>query len=80
MKKSLLTNTLVTGMILYAFLGTAEAALPLSLADSIRMAVKHNETVRASLADREAARWQLSAARREAGPTVAWEPHRRERL
>ena len=73
MKKSLLTNTLVTGMILYAFLGTAEAALPLSLADSIRMAMKHNETVRASLADREAARWQLSAARREAGPTVAWE-------
>ena len=47
-------------------------ALPLSLAESIGMALDTDESIEAAQARREAAKWNLAAARRAKGPTVSW--------
>ena len=56
----------------------AEGPFPLTLADSIAMALATNERIDAAEAGREAAAWNLSGVRRATGPVVAWnaEGHR----
>ena len=47
-------------------------SLRINLDDAIEMALKNNRTIEQSADDREAARWNLSAARRSFGPTLSW--------
>ncbi len=47
-------------------------SLKLNLNDAINYALKNNRTIEQSADDREAARWNLSAARRSFGPTLSW--------
>ena len=44
----------------------------LSLAESIGLALDTDESIEAAEAGREAARWDLSSARRAKGPTITW--------
>ena len=44
----------------------------LTLAESIEMALDTDESIGASEAGRDAAKWQLSAARRGKGPSISW--------
>lgn len=58
-----------------AFCWFGEAAaepVPLSLAESIRLALAWNDSIDVAKSGREAAKWNLSAARRAKGPTVSW--------
>ncbi|ORT99734.1 outer membrane efflux protein [Anaerovibrio sp. JC8] len=53
--------------------GIAQAEnMPLSLADSIDMALDTSDAIEASEAGRRAAKWTLSAARHSTGPVVSW--------
>ena len=47
-------------------------SLKINLNDAINFALKNNRTIEQSEDDREAARWNLSAARRSFGPTLSW--------
>lgn len=50
----------------------SEAAVPLTLEESIQLALTNDEQIAAALADTKSARWSLSAARRQGGPTLSW--------
>lgn len=50
----------------------AEAATPLTLAESVQLALANDEQIQAAQEDAEAARWRLSGARRSGGPTLSW--------
>lgn len=54
--------------------GTAMAAdtVQLNLEDSIQMALENNRNIKSALADVDAAKWNLSNARRQMGPTLSW--------
>lgn len=54
--------------------GTALAAdtIQLNLDDSIQMALENNRNIKSALADVDAAKWNLSNARRQMGPTLSW--------
>ena len=59
------------------FFGSTQTSLAaenvkLNLDDAISLALKNNRTIEQSADDREAARWNLSAARRSFGPTFSW--------
>lgn len=51
----------------------AAQEMHLSLEESVQMALQNNRAIEQAAEDREAARWSLSEARRNAGPTVAWQ-------
>lgn len=55
--------------------GTAMAAdtVQLDLKDSVEMALENNRSIKAALSDVDAARWNLSNARRQTGPALTWE-------
>ena len=52
--------------------GQGDAAAPISLAESVSMALASHEDVTAAEAARDASRWELSAARRATGVTATW--------
>lgn len=52
--------------------GNVPERLSLTLAESIGLALDNNEQIDAAEANRTAAQWDLSAARRAFGPTVTW--------
>ena len=51
---------------------TFAESVKLNLDDAINFALKNNRTIEQSAEDQEAARWNLSAARRSFGPTFTW--------
>ena len=51
---------------------TSCSALSLDLEQSIQLALKNNRTIEQAIEDRTTAKWGLSEARRNAGPTLAW--------
>ena len=69
-----LTVLVLTGLLALGS-GTALAAdtVELSLEDSIQMAFENNRSIKQSLAQVDEARWNLSSARRSAGPTLTWQ-------
>ena len=48
------------------------SAMPLSLAESIELALMNDETITAAEYSQESAKWSLSAAKRRKGPTFSW--------
>ncbi len=69
-----LTALVLTGLMALSA-GTAFAAntVELGLDDSIQMALENNRAIKQSIAQVDQARWNLSSARRSAGPTLAWQ-------
>ena len=51
---------------------TSSAAESLTLDEAINLAMKNNRLIEQSAEDREAARWNLSAVRRNSGLTLSW--------
>ena len=49
-----------------------EAAVPLTLQESIQLALTSDQQIASAVADTKSARWSLSSARRLFGPTVSW--------
>lgn len=58
--------------ILTSLLTSTALAMPLSLNESIEMALKNDETIEAAEHSRETAKWNLSATRRQAGLSLSW--------
>ena len=48
------------------------SARPLSLSESVEMAMNKDESIMAAQASQEGAKWSLSAARRQKGLTLNW--------
>lgn len=48
------------------------SARPLSLSESVKMAMNKDESIMAAQASQEGAKWSLSAARRQKGLTLNW--------
>ena len=48
-------------------------AMPLSLSECIELALENDESIEAAEYNRETAKWNLSAARRQGGPTLGWD-------
>lgn len=65
---------IMTGAMALSVYGTAMAAdtMDISLADSVRMALANNHSIKSSLADYDAAVWARHEARRSGGPTLSW--------
>lgn len=53
--------------------GQADANVQLSLAESVDMALATHENIEMAQASRDAAKWNLSAARRATGFTISWQ-------
>ncbi|MBQ4212906.1 MAG: TolC family protein [Selenomonas sp.] len=77
--KKMIIASLVAASCLWGEAGAAPygeqetgAAVDLSLAESVQMALDTDESIGASEDGRDAAKWQLSSARRGAGPIVDW--------
>ena len=49
-----------------------EAAVPLSLSESVEMALESDESIAAAEAGKQTAKWQLSAVRRASGFNIYW--------
>ena len=79
MKKANRFHKKLTALVLAGLMalsaGTALAAntVELGLDDSIQMALENNRAIKQSIAQVDQARWNLSSARRSAGPTLAWQ-------
>ncbi len=65
--------SLLAAAFLACALGIGEAAAPLSLAESLDMALATHEDIAAAKASRDEARWELSAARRSTGFNARWQ-------
>lgn len=59
-------------LLLSGVFSAGEAAVRLSLAESVERALALDPTIAAAEASAEAAAWQLSSARRSAGPKITW--------
>ena len=70
MKKFLVT--LAATLLLYANTTFAAEGMTLTLNEAIALALKNNRLIEQSEFEREAARWNLSAARRRSGLTFSW--------
>lgn len=70
MKKFL--AALATAALLFPNTTQAAEGMSLTLDDAIELALKNNRLIEQSTADREAAKWNLSAVRRNAGPMFSW--------
>ena len=79
MKKANRFHKKLTALVLAGLMAmgasTALAAntVELGLDDSIQMALENNRSIKQSIAQVDQARWNLSSARRSAGPTLSWE-------
>lgn len=71
MKKFL--ATLATAALLFPNTTLAADGVSLTLDEAIELALRNNRLIEQSAEDREAARWNLSAARRSSGPTFSWQ-------
>lgn len=76
MQKYSTKKLLQVGVMLSAFffapaLGFAETK-SLSIEEAVELALKNNRLIEQSAEDREAAKWNLSAARRRSGPKLSW--------
>ena len=68
-----LSALVAAGLITLSF-GTADAAtVNLNLDETIQRAFENNRTIKQAVADREAAAWNLSTARRRSNPTLSWD-------
>ena len=67
-------TALVLGGLMTVSAAPAFAAdtVQLDLADTVRMALENNRTLKEAFADVDNAKWQLSRARRQMGPTLTW--------
>ena len=54
------------------FFGNADAAMKLSVAESVDLAFQNNDSITQAEANKDSAKWNLSAARRSAGPSIQW--------
>ena len=63
---------LAAAICLAAACASVEAAVPLTLSESVDMALKRDESIDAAAAGRDTAKWQLSAARRASGFNIGW--------
>ena len=54
------------------FFENAEAAMKLSVAESVELAFQNNDSITQAEANKNTAKWNLSAARRAKGPTIQW--------
>ncbi len=54
------------------FFGNADAAMKLSVAESVNLAFQNNDSITQAEANKKSAKWNLSAARRSAGPSIQW--------
>lgn len=54
------------------FSENTEAAMQLSVAESVELAFQHNDSITQAEAVKNSAKWNLSAARRAKGPTIQW--------
>ena len=70
MKKFL--ATMAAAILLYTNTTFAAEGVTLTLDDAITLALKNNRLIEQSAEDREAARWNLSAVRRQSGLTLSW--------
>lgn len=70
-----LTAMVAAGFLTLSAYGTAVASdtVQLDLKDSVQMALENNRNIKTALADVDAAKWNLSATRRQMGPTLSWE-------
>ena len=69
-----LSKLIISGLIALS-INSVEAAdiVDLNLDESVPRAFANNRTIKQAAANREAAYWSLSAARRQANPKVSWE-------
>lgn len=69
-----LTTMVLSGFMTVAAINVAFAAdtVQLDLKDSVQMALENNRKIKTALADVDAAKWNLSAARRQMGPTLSY--------
>ena len=70
MKKFL--ATIAAAILLSTNTTYAAEGMTLTIDEAIALALKNNRLIEQSADDREAARWNLSAVRRSAGPTFSW--------
>jgi outer membrane protein len=69
-----LTALVLAGlMAMSASTALAANTVELGLDDCIQMALENNRSIKQSIAQVDQARWNLSSARRSAGPTLSWE-------
>ena len=80
MKKNHLFQKKLTALVLggLLMLGAAPTAfaydtVDLGLEDAIQMAFENNRSLKQSIANVDVARWNLSTARRQQGPTLTWQ-------
>ncbi len=62
----------ITMAAILSLANTSSAAESLTLDEAINLAMKNNRLIEQSAEDREAARWNLSAVRRNSGLTLSW--------
>lgn len=67
-----ITKKFLAALSIAASFSAPVSAMPLTLQDSIKLALANDEQIAAALADTKSARWNLSSARRSAGPTINW--------
>lgn len=72
MKKFSAKKFLAALSIFFATSFGQSSAIPLTLNDSVQLALANDEQIAAALADTRAAHWYLSSARRAAGPSIGW--------
>ena len=70
MKKFL--ATMAAAILLSTNTTYAAEGVTLTLDEAITLALKNNRLIEQSAEEREAARWNLSAVRRQSGPTLSW--------
>ena len=70
-----LTALVLGGLMMLGAAPTAFAydSVDLGLDDAIQMAFENNRSIKQSIASVDAARWTLSTARRQQGPTLSWQ-------
>ena len=60
-------------LVIFIFGGNFSAqAMPLTLSESIELALEKDENIKSAKYNRESAKWILSATRRQSGPTLVW--------
>ena len=68
----MLKKFLIT-LIISIFVGNFSVqAMPLSLSESIQLALENDESIESAEYNREIAKWNLSAVRRQVGPKLIW--------
>ncbi|MBQ7479829.1 MAG: TolC family protein, partial [Selenomonadaceae bacterium] len=64
----------VVALMLSTIWGTVSAEqVDMTLDEGVRLALERNYSIEESVADVDSAYWRLREARRQSGPTLAWE-------